>query len=683
MQRYTFLADIGKKRKRKVANLTVYIYLCQTKKYLPAKKQHLCKPSINRFASQTNVSMTAKEQPQTKEQLELFYKDHATSLTTQIAALNLRNRIFLTAELTTFIAAIGFIVAYTVYGKLWLTAMAALMAVAYIAARRMDVTNSERIALLTARRTTYENELKYLGGDFSPFDDGRRYSDPQHPFTFDMDIFGPQSLFNRINRTVTTGGSDELARRLSFLPTDEMGENEAEMLLQNAKIPHFIEHIKQQHDKINRLAADEEMRTRFVSCRHDTPTDTGAVLQAISDVRRIKLPAWASSPTSLAMAWLSLGGFLATTLLSVFTSMTSSIPTVWGTMHLFVLLMICNKPLRAVDKTAGRLHNELKAYAELVGILLSDGKNTDGTSGFAGQDNQDIGDVRQAFSSLRRILDGYDRRGNVLGMILVNVFLLNDFFLVRRFSRWQQCHTGTILRCIGEVSNIDALISMATFRFNEPQAGSAEVVEADGVVYEARGLWHPFIGDRAVRNDFSIADSHYYIVTGANMAGKSTFLRSLGVNYILAVNGMPVFAEGLKVSLFSLFSSMRTSDDLAHGISYFNAELLRLRSLIAHCHRHSHTLIILDEILKGTNSLDKLNGSRMFLDAISRLPVTGVIATHDLELSRMADERPDRFSNRCFEIQLADKITYTYKITPGVARNQNATHLLKKIIEEV
>jgi len=157
-------------------------------------------------------------------------------------------------------------------------------------------------------------------------------------------------------------------------------------------------------------------------------------------------------------------------------------------------------------------------------------------------------------------------------------------------------------------------------------------------------------------------------------------LRSLGINYVLALNGMPVFASRFSVSLFTLFSSMRTTDDLANGISYFNAELLRLKQLMVHCRQSAHTLIILDEILKGTNSLDKLNGSRLFLQTISLLPVTGIIATHDLELSRMADENPEHFHNFCFEIQLSSDITYTYKITPGVARNQNATYLLKKIL---
>ena len=235
---------------------------------------------------------------------------------------------------------------------------------------------------------------------------------------------------------------------------------------------------------------------------------------------------------------------------------------------------------------------------------------------------------------------------------------------------------------IDALSHIDAMVSMATMRYNEPQSTDAEIVESNEVVYEAKGVYHPFLGENAVRNDFSIKDRNYYIITGANMAGKSTFLRSVGINYILAMCGMPVFAEKMKVSVFSLFSSMRTSDDLAHGISYFNAELLRLKLLLDNVHKNDNTLIILDEILKGTNSLDKLNGSRMFLEAVAKLPVTGIIATHDLELSKMADEYPGRFHNYCFEIKLAENITYSYKITPGVAKNQNATFLLKGILQE-
>ena len=261
------------------------------------------------------------------------------------------------------------------------------------------------------------------------------------------------------------------------------------------------------------------------------------------------------------------------------------------------------------------------------------------------------------------------------------------------------------------VSEMDAIVSMADFRYNHPEAADAEIVDASEeavlanvastslgqpVVFEAKNLYHPFLGAKAVKNDFSIKDGNYYIITGANMAGKSTFLRSLGVNYILAMAGLPVFADSLRVSRFRLFSSMRTSDDLTHGISYFNAELIRLEQLMQFCQKSSlRTLIILDEILKGTNSVDKLNGSRLFLESISRLPVSGIIATHDLELSKMEQSSDagdgnraedgnqtlaGRFHNYCFEIELGTDVTYTYKIQPGVARNQNATFLLNQLI---
>lgn len=164
------------------------------------------------------------------------------------------------------------------------------------------------------------------------------------------------------------------------------------------------------------------------------------------------------------------------------------------------------------------------------------------------------------------------------------------------------------------------------------------------------------------------------------MAGKSTFLRTLGINYVLAMNGLPVFATRFTISIFHLFTSMRTTDDLANGISYFNAELLRLKRLIGSLQPTMPNLIILDEILKGTNSLDKLNGSRLFLEYVSERNVTGVIATHDLELSKM--DANSRFHNFCFEIELGSNIGYSYKLGVGVARNQNATYLLKDILAD-
>lgn len=620
-----------------------------------------------------------------------YYSVRAASLKSDIARLKRRSRICVAVGLAAFVAAVAAVAAYTVYGGWWWLCCGALMAVGYIVARRLDVSCCDRMERRTDLCTVYENELKYLSGDFTPFDDGRRYADAAHPFAYDMDIFGAQSLFHRINRTVTSGGSDRLAAMLSVLPQnredaenggfiEEKGSEEK----QSEAIKRLCGEIERQREAVDALAGMEPLRTEFISRGIRGHIDTASVKSALRTVKTMKMPGFAHSIVALGLSWASIVGFFASVLLCIFTPIPSGLAVLWGTTNLFIALMLCTRPLKKIGSSAGRLHKELRAYGELVEIIVRHGDSpAAGPSSVLTAITADLHHSIGAFDDLRRILDGLDRRGNVLGLIFFDALFLSDIFLVRRFSRWQEAYTGSIDRWIDEVSMTDALVSMATFRYNEPSAGRAEIVDSIELTYEARDLWHPFLGARAVRNDFTIDGTHYYIVTGANMAGKSTFLRSLGVNYILAMNGMPVFAESFRVSLFSLFSSMRTSDDLAHGISYFNAELLRLRQLIDHCRGHRHTLIILDEILKGTNSLDKLNGSRMFLEAISNLPVSGVIATHDLELSRMADDETGRFHNFCFEIRLSDEITYTYKITPGVARNQNATHLLKGILADV
>ncbi|MGL4327421.1 MAG: MutS-related protein, partial [Tannerellaceae bacterium] len=171
-----------------------------------------------------------------------------------------------------------------------------------------------------------------------------------------------------------------------------------------------------------------------------------------------------------------------------------------------------------------------------------------------------------------------------------------------------------------------------------------------------------------------------FVVTGANMAGKSTFLRSVGVNMVLALTGSVVRATTFHFTPIQLFTSMRTTDNLAGGISYFHAELLRLKKLVDAASAGNPLFIILDEMLKGTNSTDKLNGSIRFLEKIRTLPLCGLIATHDLALGELSTKYPTEFHNICFEIEHTNEaISYDYKLKPGVSRNMNASILLKQM----
>lgn len=585
--------------------------------------------------------------------LSIFYTEKERRLAGEIAQHKQKSRLFVAGQIVFFLLFLAFLVLYTLvsWGVLPLV-LSAVSFVLYALVRLMDVKNDEQVHRFSNLRKVYLHELSYLKGDFSCFDDGERYMDAHHPFTFDLDVFGKDSLFQRINRTVTTGGSDWLAAQLSS-----------------------VDNRSARADAVDELASMEPWRATFMALGADGRIDSALIRQALQEIKSLQIPTFAAKRWTFVLSWLLIVGLFAAVVASVAGLVNAQLPLWWGILHFFGVFFVCSGACRVISKAVDKLHAQLQVYVELI-------RQVSETTAFTTPQNSAIVNVlqgaRQSFDQLNDILNGLDRRGNILGLFLMDALFLSDYFLVRRFLRWQRQYLGQVPVWIDAISEMDGLVSMATFRYNEPQAGRAEVAASEEMVYEAVGLYHPFLGAKAVRNDFTLQHRHYYIITGANMAGKSTFLRALGINYILAMNGMPVFATSLRVSAYSLFSSMRTTDDLAHGISYFNAELLRLKQLLAACRHNSQTLIILDEILKGTNSADKLNGSRLFLQAVSALPVTGVIATHDLELSKMEGER---FHNYCFEIALGQDVTYSYKITPGVARNQNATFLLRGILE--
>ena len=593
-----------------------------------------------------------------------FYTDKVAALTAEIAELKRHNTAFVLAELAAFVSMLASLVAYTLtsVGILFIILAVIFFAVYYFILQ-VDAGKNHKAEECERLLKVYENELSYLDGDFSCFDAGEKYINPQHPFTFDMDIFGAESLFNRMNRTVTTGGSDYLAAVLS-----------------QTEVP-SAESIARRREAIAELAERESLRSTFLMQGIGRHINTDAILKALREVREADISPLALSRISLVLAILSIAVFYGLLIGAVFGPLTGSWPMLWLLVQVSAGYLFFGQTLKKVNASINVILPRLGTYVSIIILIAESNLKSQEAREIIGRLSDNQQSATKSFRQLKSILNDLDQR-NEVWVPISNALYLADYFIVRRFLKWQQQYMPCIEDWIEAVSHFDALISMATFRYNEPAGTDAEIIETDAIVYSAQGLYHPFLGERAVRNDFQISDGHYYIVTGANMAGKSTFLRSIGINYILALCGLPVFANHLKVSRFSLFSSMRTNDDLAHGISYFNAELLRLKQLISYCKQNRHTLIILDEILKGTNSLDKLNGSRLFLQSISDLPVTGIVATHDLELSKMQQKSPDRFHNYCFEIQLSDEITYNYRITEGVARNQNATYLLKNILKE-
>lgn len=593
-----------------------------------------------------------------------LYKKRITELVQTISSLRAKSRIFVMAEVLSFAVSIGFVVLFTVLDDAsWTLGVALCVLFLYFYIRNLDTKNDRKIADASALKLVYEKEVAYQTGDYTKFDAGERYLQPTHPFTFDLDVFGQGSLFQRINRTISSGGSDYLAESLSgkweSLPTAEL-----------------LKHIEQRVEAIGELAGNEPFLSQFKAQGAEKPIDTAAVKEAFGSIHALQIPSYFGNPTFRILIYANLVGFYLSIFLSIGNFVPAFLPLWWGIFNFFLATFCTHKYIKLVNEAISKLKDQVRGYVNMASLI----EKQSFTATHLCELKANLSGAMASFGQLERILQKIDNRSNEIGIVLFNCFGLLDITIVRHFLRWQRTYEPITDQWIGASSVFDALVSMATFRLNEDEAQEATIIDSSGVSYKAHSIYHPFLGEKAVRNNFDIQNHEYYIITGANMAGKSTFLRTLGVNYILAMNGLPVFAEEMHVSVFRLFTNMRTTDDLTHGISYFNAELLRLKQLIASLDPNVPSLIILDEILKGTNSLDKLNGSRLFLEYISERNVTGVIATHDLELSKLEDENPQRFHNYSFEIELGTDVTYTYKIGRGVARNQNATFLLKQIL---
>jgi DNA mismatch repair ATPase MutS len=286
-----------------------------------------------------------------------------------------------------------------------------------------------------------------------------------------------------------------------------------------------------------------------------------------------------------------------------------------------------------------------------------------------------------AIKKLHKISQAFDTRLNLFGWFLLNYFMLWDILQSIRLEKWRKKYGKDLEKWFSVLSELEALISLATFKYNHPQSIFPEIVNGD-FIYQAQEASHPLLPpNQSVPNDISFSSlASFNIVTGANMAGKSTYLRTVGVNMILSLCGAPVLAKTCKIKPIQMFTSIRTKDNLARNESYFYAELLRLQSIINELKEGGPLFIILDEILKGTNSKDKEMGSKALVAQLIGLQAVGLIATHDLQLGSLINSFPKNVRNLCFEVDIQkDALFFDYKLREGISQNLNATFLMKKM----
>lgn len=504
-----------------------------------------------------------------------------------------------------------------------------------------------------------QDELEGLEGDYSAFDEGSEFVDAGHPYSYDLDLFGRKSLFQALGRTCTHIGKQTLATWMQHHLTEKAAiETRQESIRDMSRRMEFREAFRVT-GSINRGAdSDEEEISRW--------SQTPSVLQHLWWV---KLCLWAVPGINILLLALGLLHILS---LSWFGMMFT----------VFVILSFALiQRVTLIQESYGKKLKTLNRYAKL--ITLAKGETWQAPALRELTDKLDIDghSPAEALTQLSKELDRLDLRNNQLLYVILEGSMFFQLRQIVRIERWKARYGKYLMGWLEAVGELDALCSLGTFAYNHP-AYTYPTITNQPFCFLARNMGHPLMPEaQCVKNDATIPSRPYFlIITGANMAGKSTYLRTIGVNYLLACMGCPVCCESLTLYPAHLITSLRTTDSLSDNESYFFAELKRLKRIIDLLNKGQELFIILDEILKGTNSADKQKGSLDLIRQFMRLKADGIIATHDLLLGTLADQFPEYIRNYCFEADIKDnELTFSYRLREGVAQNMNACFLMRKM----
>ena len=505
----------------------------------------------------------------------------------------------------------------------------------------------------------YQSELASLGNDHSAFDGGKEWIEASHPFSLDLDVFGEHSLFQFLNRTCTPFGKETLSRWLRQpLDKKETIETRQQAIKELSKYPDFRETF------------------RITGCLNKNDETT------MNDLKK-----WIASPSIFLQKksnqWICRAVPVINIILFVL-GMMNVISMSWFGLAFCSFAIASSKLIRKITLIQESYNKTLKMLSTYVRLIeLADKQSMESPLLIVLKKEFESHGKKapEVLGMLAKELDRLDLRNNLILYALLEGSMFWQLRQMLRIERWKEEYGTHLLQWLEALGQLDALCAFGTFAFNHEEY-TYPIITDKPFVFRAKDMGHPLMHrEQCVVNDVEIPQQPYFlIITGANMAGKSTYLRTIGCNYILACIGAPVCCSSLEIYPAHLMTSLRTSDSLANNESYFFAELKRLQQILDRLKSGEEMFIILDEILKGTNSMDKQKGSLALVKQLLQLKTNGIIATHDLLLGDLKQHFPDEISNYCFEADIQnDELTFSYQLRKGVAQNMNACFLMQKM----
>lgn len=580
-----------------------------------------------------------------------YYEQHADKYRNEAASLYKKMTLFSMLRLLVFFLAVFGI--YSTYTHWQMAVGIAIIGVVVFIVLLSKYTNIKQERLLKlALVDINKTELQIAEGHFHDRNDGLQYQDPLHFYSLDIDLFGRGSFFQFINRTVINEGSKNLADALKA---------------------NHIDGIQERQRAIKELAQNPEWRQLYSATASLIKVETPAAT-IISWLKNHKpfLPK--------AIKWIPYAFLVGT--IAVFTLFFLDIISA-GYLGYWLLLgiVITGIYLKRINHLAvhtDKVKDTFKQYA----LLLDQIEKQEFKSSLLIEKQKYIQSESEkasvVFGKLSKALDALDNRNNMISAVFGNGYFLTDLKNSYKVEQWIKDYGDKVEDWFEVVSFFDAYNSLANYAFNHPHYVYPTITNDDEVI-KAKKLGHPLLKvKKRVDNDFVISNKQFFIITGANMAGKSTFLRTVSIHIVMANVGLPVCAQSSSYSPVKLITSMRTSDSLTDDSSYFFSELTRLKFIVDAIQKEPY-FIILDEILKGTNSTDKAIGSRKFVEKLVASNATGIIATHDLSLCEIENEL-DQVKNYYFDAEIInDELYFDYTFKTGVCKNMNASFLLKKM----
>ena len=589
-----------------------------------------------------------------REELQTTYSERISHFGEAVRLQTRRINLFSLARLLVLVAMIWLLVLGFKTNAFLFYLLSALMLVLFLSLVAMFTRHKGERELLRQLLKLNKKELSCLDHEFHHLPDGSEHADTSHPWSHDLDIFGNGSLFQYLNRSSTLKGSNLLA---AFL-TSEPGS--AETILARQKI---VSDLRERID----FRQDFTARGELVNEKADDLKDISRWLDTSAYISKYPL-----------LFYLAMGVSLLSVIIIIWGIFDPS--RYWLLLFLFLLNMTVLSPFllrtQKYQAAISRKHDLLKGYARLLKQIASTSFEHTELQGRSRKAREGMHKVDR----LSKLMQMFDQRLSMLIGVILNGLFLFDFTMLYLLERWKRMNKQDIMQWIEITGWTDAMISLAGFAWNHPGFCMPEVIEkVDNL--EIRGLGHPLIPhQKRVANDLEITSEKVVVITGANMAGKSTFLRSMGVNMVLAYTGCPVCASSFRSSYMGLHSSMRTADSLKDEESYFLAEIKKLQLIVKEMERGKPMLILLDEVLKGTNTTDKKLGSVGLIRKALKYPIRCLIATHDLSLGELEKEYEGQVLNYCFESYIKDmELSFDYTMRQGIATNMNASFLMKKM----